>query len=359
MTKYPAYRFLLFIGTFAAILGGVFLAFLALGAGGNASTTAGVSANTVDAASSSPDVAELAMMAALNKQQPSTTTATSSISLRPTKLTPAPAATPISPSVAKLISAVVSNNLSYQLGNFALSLADAVRSISTPSTSQQSLPQQSSTTPQPMIEPVAQPVAVTSSTATSTATTTATIATTTLTLPYVVNNFSTMTGWQGEWGDVSIKSSSLAIGATPSSTGGEALLLNSGAWTNYLAKVIVDWQSGQTFSLIARYNPGMNNVSCEFLNGGGISMYRTINGQRTLLGMGTMNGFNANAPVTASIQVKDDHVECGLNGNVVKDYMYSGMPTSLLSGGFDIETWDPTPGKAQILIQSVDVEPAY
>jgi hypothetical protein len=371
MKHHPLYHFSLFLITFVAILGGVFSVFKLLGAVGSASVTsnslqtANIAASANNVESSSFDPAELAIMSTVDNQTASTT-ATSSVQQIQQQPQPQPRTNPrpkqpIQKNLGgtKIISAGFSNNISQQLGSFELSLADAVRSISTP---QQTTAQSVSVQPAPApviatsstVIPIATTTTVTADLSSSTPSTTPDVA-----LPYVVNNFSTMMGWQGEWGDVSIESSSLAIGATPSSTGGEALLLNSDTWTNYLAKVVVDWQSGQTFSLIARYNPGMDNVSCEFLSSGEISIYRTINGQRTLIGMGTVGGFSPDMPVNASIQVKDDRVECGLNGGIVKDYMYSGMPAVLLSGGFDIETWDPTPGKAQILIQSVDVEPAY
>lgn len=174
-------------------------------------------------------------------------------------------------------------------------------------------------------------------------------------LPYIVNNFSDLAGWQGTWGSVSVADGALDIGATTSTNGAEAVLTNSSDWTNYLATIKLNWIKGQTFSLIARRNPN-SNVSCQFTSGGGISIKTTINGRQTLLGQGMEPGFTPTQPATAWIQVNNDRVQCGLNDAVVKDYLYYGLPPELLSGGIALNAWDPQIGNAEIQVKSIKVE---
>jgi hypothetical protein len=206
-------------------------------------------------------------------------------------------------------------------------------------------------------------VATTTDVGTTSTTTLMTIVAPALALPYTVMNINDMSPWERSWGAVAIQPSAdgattvLSIGATSSTTGGEAFLLHSDAWTNYMATVALTWPKGETFTLVARYHEGKNNVSCEFLNTGGIFINSTIDGRRTLLGQGMVNGFNRTQPITASIQVNGDRVQCGLNGSIVNDYLYYGLPQNLLSGGFDVETWDPQMGNAQILLNSISVTP--
>ena len=145
------------------------------------------------------------------------------------------------------------------------------------------------------------------------------------------------------------------MSATTSTTGAAALLADSGDWTNYVATVKLNWVKGQTFSLIARRQAD-SNVSCQFTDGGGISIKTNINGRGTLLGQGMEPGFTPTQPVTAWIQVNGDRVQCGLNAAVVRDYLYYGLPPALLTGGLSLNTWDPQLENAEIQVRSVDVE---
>jgi len=174
-------------------------------------------------------------------------------------------------------------------------------------------------------------------------------------LPYTIKNFSDTSGWQGIWGAVSVADGSLDIGATTSTTGGEAFLADAGDWTNYRATVQLNWLKGQTFTLIARYHDS-DNISCSFTNGGAISIKSTVNGNATLLGQGMEPNFTPTRPVTAWVQVKDDRVQCGLDSAVVQDYLYYGLTPALLTGGIALQTWDPQIGNAEIDVTKVDVE---
>ena len=197
--------------------------------------------------------------------------------------------------------------------------------------------------------------AVASTTIASTTSASSTVSST-IALPYSASDFTDLAGWQHEWGSVNATNGTLSIGAATTTTGGEALLTNSAGWTDYLATIDFSWQKGETFSIIARYQPNRNNVSCEFMNNGETSVYETINGQRSLLGMGTAANFTPTQTTTVAwIRVKGDRVGCGLDNSIVNDYMYRGLSPVLLSGGLDLETWDPTPNNAQILVQDINV----
>ena len=56
----------------------------------------------------------------------------------------------------------------------------------------------------------------------------------------------------------------------------------------------------------------------------------------------------------AYIQVNGDRVQCGLDGSVVPDYNYIGMPEQLWTGGIGFDTWDPQINNSQIIVKDVE-----
>jgi hypothetical protein len=185
-------------------------------------------------------------------------------------------------------------------------------------------------------------------------------ATTTKALPYSINIFSESQGWKNAWGNISIATDSLTISSDNADTGAGIILGGGDGWTNYIFTATVDWIKGQTFSLMARYSSGSNYVMCSFDDEGNVSIFRTSDGQQQLIGQGAVANFSTQNPaqspvVQASIEVRDTHVQCGLNGGMVPDNLYSGMSQELMSGGIGFTVWDPDDGNSQISVTNISV----
>lgn len=181
-------------------------------------------------------------------------------------------------------------------------------------------------------------------------------ATTTQTLPYTISTFATNDGWTDWWGSLSQANGIFTYGGDADNSGGGALLNGSSAWTNYTFATTVDWQAGETFDLVARYTNSHNYVSCEFDNDGTVSIHRVSDGQNIVIGQGIVSNFPTSG-LQVSITAQDDHVTCSMNGSVINDTMYQGLPEMLRSGGIGFDAWDPTVNNSQIVVDSISVTP--
>jgi hypothetical protein len=177
-----------------------------------------------------------------------------------------------------------------------------------------------------------------------------------LNLPYKETNFTGDTNWERTWGATTVDPlGAMDIGAAATTTGGGVVLGGSSLWTDYTFTADLDWVKGETFTMTARYNGDPNNVYCDFNQGGQIDIDRVSNGDQQLIGEGTVTGFSPSADVQAYIEVEGSHVQCGLNGSVIDDNLYAGLPGQLLGGGVGISTWDPTNNNSEIIVKSVNI----
>src|SRR5262249_25580016 len=101
-------------------------------------------------------------------------------------------------------------------------------------------------------------------------------------LPYQSNSFGEE--WVGTWGTATKNAAGLALSATPKTSGADAFLNGSGWWTNYYFSAVIDWQNGESVSLIARNHDDETYLACAFTpteavvelhqNGGAVELAR-------------------------------------------------------------------------------------
>lgn len=186
------------------------------------------------------------------------------------------------------------------------------------------------------------------------------------TLPYSIgtlsNTFGPGDGWGDWWGAVSQSSSVITINAKPSGTGGGILFPASDAWTDYTFQAVLDWNAGETFGLMARYQNDNNYLLCNFdeQNVGTIHMIleQYVNGVRTELADGNVSNYNqaGGVNISAAIQVDGDQASCGFNYHAISTTVAGdNVSPALLKGGIGFTTWNPTVGKGQIVVKSVGV----
>jgi hypothetical protein len=185
-------------------------------------------------------------------------------------------------------------------------------------------------------------------------------------LPYSIgtfaNQFSDNDGWsQWMWGTVSQNNGELTIESNATSTSGGDLLVGSKDWNDYTFQTILDWYSGQTFGLMARYVDDKNYLECEFgeqnIGTLQVNFEQFINGTETTLASGNINNYNqiGGADISAAIQVNGDQGSCGFNYNSISTYVAGNSIQPPFTGGIGIVVWDPTINNSKIIVKSLGV----
>lgn len=181
-----------------------------------------------------------------------------------------------------------------------------------------------------------------------------------LQLPYIENNLAGESNWQDTWGTMTIDPSGfMDLSANASTTGSEAELENSSAWTDYNFATTFDWVKGQTVSLIARYTDSGDYVECEFNDEtpGSVEIFlrQYIKGEEYDLSSAIASNDSGVGDTNAngSISVKSNEAACSFNNHVVSEYGTTLNPP--FSGGIGFSTWDPTVNNSEIVVKSVTV----
>jgi peptidoglycan hydrolase-like protein with peptidoglycan-binding domain len=166
-------------------------------------------------------------------------------------------------------------------------------------------------------------------------------------------------GWKGVWGSVSkTEDKTLLLKATASTTGAEALLSDSSAWTNYKYTVNANTWNGSA-SLIARYFDDNNFLTCSFDSSSRyLALSQTVEGIRTTLSSMIVEDYprpiSLVRNVNISMSVLGNDVSCTVLGNTPN---VSGtiLDDKLSHGGIGISTWYENPNIAKLELRDVMV----
>ena len=170
-------------------------------------------------------------------------------------------------------------------------------------------------------------------------------------LPYF-DDFSDYKGWAKNYGKLSIENNSMIMGSR-FSNGSLIFLDGSYLWEDYFFKSKIKLLKGQTFSLLARYNGDNNYVSCEFTPEF-IRIERVIEGKRELVYEKKDNFVFIGKDREVGIRIKNNTVDCYINGKVVtENYDIKNIPKH---GGIGFRIWDPEINNSEIIIKKVSVE---
>ncbi|HBV01456.1 MAG TPA: heparinase II/III family protein [Candidatus Paceibacterota bacterium] len=177
------------------------------------------------------------------------------------------------------------------------------------------------------------------------------------TLPYLSNGFG-HNDWDSTWGDFSIANETLNLSANDSTTGASAFLRGSNSWQDYAFKTTVDWLSGGTVTLFSRYHDSDNYVACSYVRyGAGATLVQVVEGERTTLAENYSLPISLFTPwldTHLGMSVKNNHVECLINGEVVLRFDSTMLPSS---GGVGLEVWNQARNSGRIRIKEVSVDP--
>lgn len=181
-----------------------------------------------------------------------------------------------------------------------------------------------------------------------------------ITLPFSVTNFSNVAVWQPLLGDLSSKFSDyyntnlLSLTSAANSTDGFAELSGSEDWKDYLYTAHLNFVSGTTFSLVARYKDSSNYAYCTFAQHGTTRINVVSGGKNSTVLQLTkhINSIPYVTGITYAVRVKGNEIEC-LVDNVPISANVTAMPTS---GGIGVKSYNQVQGTGKILVQDIEVK---
>lgn len=168
-------------------------------------------------------------------------------------------------------------------------------------------------------------------------------------LPYE-DDFSSNDGWLVAWGSSEMGRNNFLLKATPELTSASAYLDGTALWDNYSFETSANWH--QSFALIlADVVNSKTYHACAFAPGE-VRIQKIVNGETTTLKTVKNRAIAYGDDVHMGVRVHGDTIECTWNfASVIEDYSRD------FSGGVGVQTWEETPGAAQIQFASLLVRP--
>jgi hypothetical protein len=174
-------------------------------------------------------------------------------------------------------------------------------------------------------------------------------------LPYETREFS---NWQGTWGTVEVTpSGSLSLRAAADTAGAEAILPNTGNWSNYTYTVNVTVSNGD-ITLFARYADADNFIACNFRRNE-VAVLKRENGKTEVVAAIAIPGISSEPyfikNTWVSLRVRGKTVGCTALGGGGDNLAYTldELPSR---GGVGIQTWFHAPDAATLELREVRVE---
>ncbi len=164
------------------------------------------------------------------------------------------------------------------------------------------------------------------------------------------DDFSANLGWITDWGEARVKNNFLDIKAD-NSNGSITFLDGSYAWKNYSFDANIFPIKGNSISLLARFQNKYNYAECTFSKNAAV-INQIINSQQQELSKNKVS-WNQNQLVNLKITVKNNFIECYLNGELIVE---SQINPALNYGGIAFKVWDPQINNAEISVKSATVK---
>jgi len=160
--------------------------------------------------------------------------------------------------------------------------------------------------------------------------------------------------WLFTWGDGIIENDTLTLQSHAQTTGSSGFLNGSYLWDNYTFLADIDWISGLSVSLLARYKDEINHVSCVFTETG-VRIEERIQNQIRVIEKRDIDLATIGHNRKRGVRVSDSMVQCLVNEKVVAvAYTVSDV---LSHGGIGFKIWDSVEGSSNIQITNVSVLP--
>lgn len=159
-------------------------------------------------------------------------------------------------------------------------------------------------------------------------------------------------GWTKTWGRLAVTDSALGLGSHATTTGALAFLDGAAHWRDYLYEAEIDWQRGQSVSLIARFQDDENFVACTFTDAG-VRIEEPVNGINRIAATSTLDVPILKQCFTPAISVVGNTTACLTGDELVASI--SDLSPSLRQGGIGLKTWDSVPNQTAIRVNHVQV----
>lgn len=172
-------------------------------------------------------------------------------------------------------------------------------------------------------------------------------------LPYNLSfDGNALGAWHTYVGKFLIEDNMLLAGPSSiqTSTGSLSVIPGGRAWSNYRARVNVEWGDASTLSLLLRASDENSYVSCAFSDQGGfVQMYLVKEGNVTTLGHASRRAKSQDL----SAEVRGDKVSCYAGEKEMLDETVVGME---VLGSAGISSWDQSVEAGSHRIHSFSVE---
>ncbi len=158
--------------------------------------------------------------------------------------------------------------------------------------------------------------------------------------------------WSGTWGNIAYESGAIALSGNSQTTGASVFLNGSAWWSDYLFTALLDWQRGETLSLLARVD-NQNYISCAFSGTRVIIAWHNDGASQETITAKEYQFQGSPHDAHLGIGVALNRVTCYEEGTAV----VSGVSRYMTrNGGIGVEVWDKTPGIAKSVLKSVDIQ---
>jgi peptidoglycan/xylan/chitin deacetylase (PgdA/CDA1 family) len=172
-------------------------------------------------------------------------------------------------------------------------------------------------------------------------------------LPYQAANLSKDNGWIFAWGNIIPGSDGTIMSTGKALDSAQAYLDGTGSWKDYLFKSEIEWKSGKTLTLLARYANNTNYIGIA-INRNRVRVHQTVNGKTKVL---DETGFKVEGDtIKPELYVVGDKICLKLNGRKISSCQFSA--SDLPNGGVGVKVWDEAIGAAKIKVKNVNVSEA-
>lgn len=161
-------------------------------------------------------------------------------------------------------------------------------------------------------------------------------------------------GWRSKWGMVQIvPDRGLVLRATPSQTGASAILDGTAYWADYALEATVETPPGSSIFIYVRHQSDTHTAACNF--GNGFMHVEQVNNGVSRVVKGTKGtGPIPAGPVNVRAVVSGRTLSCTLGDKTVTSEF---LDRELDRGGIGWKTWDRTPGRAELIVHRLAVQP--
>lgn len=153
-------------------------------------------------------------------------------------------------------------------------------------------------------------------------------------------------GWQSDWGNMTLSAAGMTLTAGTSTTGALAVLDGTYTWQNYEVEAPVEWHSGYVVVLFDLQSEALGRA-CVFADNGTVELQERTKDDILILRETKIKSVSPGTHTIGAVSAGST-TACVFDGEYVID---ATLPAA--SGGVGLEAWAPANGAAQALFKEV------